>query len=296
MANLTTQVETLSAEPIRATQALKRILVHVGRDRGADRRIEVAVNLASKFSGKITGIYVARPILPPAIVMGALPPTFLADEAILNEQDAEVAKRCYLDHVVRHGLDGGWHYIREASVQGFCRISRYMDLAIVGQPDPEVPEELLAIRPEELVLGSGRPTLVVPYIGGSSSPGQRIVIAWDESREAARAVADALPLLMQAREVWIVSIGAKVQSAGGQANVGEELRRFLADHDIVARAERLYPDESSEADVLLSRIADLGADLLVMGCYGHARLRELVLGGLTREILRHMTVPVLMSH
>ena len=130
------------------------------------------------------------------------------------------------------------------------------------------------------MLGSGRPVLVVPYIGGSSNPGRRIVIAWDESREAARAVADALPLLMQATEVRIASIGAEASSATDGPSAGEALRHFLSDHDIVAKAETLYLDECSEADVLLSRIADLGADLLVMGCYGHTRLRELVLGGM----------------
>ena len=296
MANLTAHVETTVAERARAVQPLKRVLVHVDRDRATDARIEVAINLATKFGGQVTGVYVARPILPPAIVMGALPPTFLADEAEQNERDAEAARRRYLDHVIRHGLDGGWHYIREGSVESFRRIARYMDLTIVGQPNPDVPEELVAIRPEEVALGSGRPTLVVPYVGGSSNPGKRIVIAWDESREAARAVADALPLLMQASAVWIVSVGAKAPDVTGELGAGEMLRRHLADHDIVAKAETLYPDECSEADVLLSRIADFGADLLVMGCYGHTRLRELVLGGMTREILKHMTVPVLMSH
>lgn len=294
MADLTTHVETLATDPIREVAGFKRILVHVDRDRGADHRIELAVKIASKFAGKLMGIYVARPILPPAIVMGALPPEFLADEAMQSEREAEAARRRFLDHAGRHGLDGGWRYLAEAGIQSFLRISRYMDLVIIGQPDPDVSAEGLAIRPEDVVLGSGRPALIVPYIGGSRSPWKRIVVAWDESREAARAVADALPLLMQASAVSIVSIGAKVP--GGELDIGEELRRFLADHDIVAQAERLYPDESSEADVLLSRIADLGADLLVMGCYGHARLREFVLGGLTREILRHMTVPVLMSH
>jgi nucleotide-binding universal stress UspA family protein len=296
MAEPTASVETSANERMRPIQPLKRVLVHVDRDRAAEARVEVAINLALKFGGQVTGVYVARPILPPAIVMGALPPAFLADEAELNERDAAAARRHYLDHVVRHGLNAGWHYIREGSVEGFRRISRYMDLTIVGQPKPEVPEELLAIRPEEVALVSGRPVLVVPYIGGSSSPGKRIVIAWDESREAARAVGDALPILMQASSVWIVSVGAKGSSATAEPGAGETLARFLADHAIVAKAETLYPDECSEGDVLLSRIADFGADLLVMGCYGHTRLRELVLGGMTREILQHMTVPVLMSH
>ena len=145
MSNLIAQVDTSPAEPLRVTQTFKRILVHVDRDRASDRRVDTAINLASKFGAKISGTYVARPILPPAIVMGALPPAFLADEAAQNEREAKEAKRRYRDHVGRHGLDGGWHYLEEATLESFRRISHYMDLAVIGQRDPDVPEELLTI-------------------------------------------------------------------------------------------------------------------------------------------------------
>ena len=154
----------------------------------------------------------------------------------------------------------------------------------------------MAVRPEELALGSGRPVLVVPYIGSAVSPGKRVVIAWDASREAARAVADALPLLARASSLWVVTIDGKGSGMIDRSDSAEDLCRYLADHGMQAKPDRLQTEEGSEADILLSRIADFGADLLVMGCYGHTRLRELVLGGMTREILQHMTVPVLMSH
>jgi nucleotide-binding universal stress UspA family protein len=296
MASFAAQAEASRIMPVRATQAFKRVLVHVDRDGRSDYRIEVAANLAERFAGKVTGVYVARSSLPPAFMVGALPPAVMTDQEQLDQEAAETARRRFLDHVVRRGLDSEWHYIRDATVPALRRVARYVDVAIVGQTDPTVREELLATRPEDLALGSGRPVLVVPYIGGSRSPGRHIVVAWDGSREAARAVADALPLLMQASVVRVVSIDAKAPGITDQSNAAEDLGRFLADHGIAAKPENLQTDECSEADVLLSRIGDFGADLLVMGCYGHTRLRELVLGGMTREILQHMNVCVLMSH
>jgi nucleotide-binding universal stress UspA family protein len=296
MPTLAEQIEKSQTEPVRAAHTFKRVLVHVDRDERSNHRIEVAVDLGARFAGKVTGVYVARPFLPPAFIVGALPPVVTADQERLDQEDAETARRRFLDHVVRRGLDCEWHYIREATVPAVRRVARYTDLAIVGQADPTVPAELVAVRPEELALGSGRPVLVVPYIGGSLSPGKRIVVAWDGSREAARAVADALPLLTQASSVWAVSIDAKAPGMSDDSKPAEDLCRFLADHGVSAKPDHLQTDECSEADVLLSRIGDFGADLLVMGCYGHTRLRELVLGGMTREILQHMTVPVLMSH
>lgn len=296
MATLTEQIETCRTEPARATRAFKRILVEVGSDQRSAQRIKIAVDLATRFTGRVVGVYAAKAILPPAIAMGALPPAFFADHENLVQEDADIALRQYLDHVVRAGLEGDWHCIREASGPTLRQLARYMDLTVVGQTDPMVAEGLVAVRPEELALGSGRPVLVVPYVSCSLNPGKRVVIAWDGSREAARAMADALPLLGQASSVWVVSIDAKVSDMSDGAKPAEDLCDFLADHGISAKPDHLQTDECSEADVLLSRIADFGADLLIMGCYGHTRLRELVLGGVTREILAHMTVPVFMSH
>lgn len=294
MATFAERVEDVRAANMRP-RAFKRILVHVGRDANSDRRIEIAVELAGRSGGKVIGVYVGKPLVPPVIGMGALPPRFLADEATIDQEDAEAAKRRYLDHLARRDLKAEWHYVREAGMLVLQSISRYMDIVVVGQRDPAVPAAA-AVRPEELALGSGRPVLVIPHIGGAISPGRRIVIAWDGGREAARAVSDAFPFLRQASAMWVVSIGTKAPGLCSQSDAAEALCRFLADHGVAAKPDFLQTDECSEADVLLSRITDVGADLLVMGCYGHSRIRELALGGMTREILRHMTVPVLMSH
>ena len=238
MATLAEQIDQSQANPVGAIHAFKQILVHVDREARSDRRIETAIEIAKRFGGKVSGAYVAPPILPMAVAAAGLPPEIFTEQAELDQKDADSAKRRYLDHIARAGLAGEWHYIREAGVQTLRRIARYMDLVIVGQTDPAAPEELVAARPEELALGSGRPVLVVPYIGGALSPGKRIVVAWDASREAARAVSDALPLLRQAQSVWVVSIDAKGKGVREGSTPSDDLCRFLADHAIAAKADR----------------------------------------------------------
>ena len=149
-----------------------------------------------------------------------------------------------------------------------------------------------------MVLASGRPVLVVPYVGTYPRVGDRVMIAWDASREAARAVADALPLLQAAQQV--ITLSANPDSGGRSDRHGDlpgaDIARHLARHGVRVEAQRLSAKEISIADMLLNRIADEGIDLLVMGAYGHARVREIWLGGVTRRLMQHMTVPVFISH
>jgi nucleotide-binding universal stress UspA family protein len=173
--------------------------------------------------------------------------------------------------------------------------ARYADLTVVGQGiDLKDAPHDLAFLPEELALGVGRPVLVVPRYGTFETFGERVLIAWNGSREATRAVHDALPLLTRATKVTVLSIdpepdsGARVPSA--------DITLHLARHGVSAEADSTVALDMAVGDMLLSRAADLGANLLVMGAYGHSRVREMVLGGATRHILQHMTVPVLMSH
>jgi len=295
MTTLTAHAEPSVAQSIRNVPALKRIMVHVDRDERSRHRIEVASQLAVRFGGRLTGVCLIAS-LPTVFAAGEVPAAFWIENERLAQEDADIAMRRYLDQVTRRGLQGEWHHVRDGGVSALARMARYMDLTVVSQVYPEVPEAAVTLRPEDVVLGSGRPVLVVPFIGSPPNPGSRVVIAWDGSREAARAVSDALPILAQAQDVWIVSIDANKGAVSGGAKPADDLPAFLADHSIAAKPQNLVADGLSGADALLSRIADLGADLLVMGCYGHTRLREFILGGMTREILRHMTVPVLMSH
>jgi nucleotide-binding universal stress UspA family protein len=149
---------------------------------------------------------------------------------------------------------------------------------------------------EQVVLHSARPTLILPYAGRFDEVGQRVMVAWDDSREAARAVSDALPLLRHAGRVQVVSwVESGTTEHGTLRRRLDALHQWLMWHGVNAEV-RVERTEIGIADAMLSRAADFGTDLIVMGAYGHARWAERVLGGATRGLLQTMTVPVLMSH
>jgi nucleotide-binding universal stress UspA family protein len=149
---------------------------------------------------------------------------------------------------------------------------------------------------ENLLIYSGRPVLVVPYIGTGERIGRTVTVAWDAGREAARAVADAMPLLERAEKVHVLVVDPRPSADGHGEEPGADLALHLARHGVKAEVNRTEANDIGTGDVILSWLSDADSDLLVMGAYAHSRLRELVLGGVTRRILDGMTVPVLMSH
>jgi len=173
--------------------------------------------------------------------------------------------------------------------------AHFSDLTLLTQADPDaVGHRLARSLVEQVILYSARPTLILPYAGRFDKLGDNVMVAWDDSREATRAVTDALPLLQRARQVRVIAWN----EAGDGATLGPQLdalRRWLMRHGVQADAH-IETSEIGIADAMLSRAADLDTDLIVMGCYGHPRWSERVLGGATRGLLAAMTVPVLMSH
>jgi nucleotide-binding universal stress UspA family protein len=174
----------------------------------------------------------------------------------------------------------------------FGKIARSYDLAVVAQPEQRqgLVETLMI---EAALFDSGRPVLVVPYIHTDGIRLDRIVVCWDEGRNAARAVGDALPLLIRGKCVDVVTVEQKEQSDGLR---GARIVDHLGWHGLNVSLQPIVAPDSEVANVILSYAADHGVDLIVMGAYGHSRFREFVLGGATRGMLTSMTVPVLMSH
>lgn len=172
------------------------------------------------------------------------------------------------------------------------RRALYADLLVLGQRDPDDPaaSELPPDFVPQVLVGSGRPALVVPCAGPFATVGRRVLIAWKETREAARAVTAALPWLVRAASVHAIACGPDADEAL------RRLRTYLSAQGVALETQRHEPGETDAGEKLLSAAVDMGADLLVMGCYGHSRAREWVLGGATRSVLRSMTLPVLMSH
>jgi nucleotide-binding universal stress UspA family protein len=275
----------------------RNLLVHIDDSKANARRLEAAIVLAQAHGAHLAGIYAAiEPSLPGNIA--AEVPAQLLDG--LREQVAErvtAAEAAFTEVVERAGLSSDFrvaHCPGSRVAEVVALHARYADLAILGQPEPEDGGEVDAEVPEDVVLGAGRPALVIPYIGAGKEIGKRVLIAWDGGREAARAVNDALPLLEKAESVAVLVINPSRGGHGEQP--GADIALHLARHGITVEVQHIEVRDISTGNALLSRLADEDVDLLVMGAYGHSRLRQMVLGGVTRELFQQMTVPVLMSH
>jgi nucleotide-binding universal stress UspA family protein len=274
---------------------LKDLLVHVDVDEACGSRTDVAVMLAATHEAHLTALHVMAWPSVPAYVQAELPPRFHEDQRRHLRERAHRAEAGFHARERRRGIHSEWR-VAEGDLVGTVRLhARYADLTIVGQGvDLQDVSGELAFLPEELALGVGRPVLVVPRYGAFETVGQRVLIAWNGSREATRAVNDAIPILKMATKVTVLSIDPEGEPE--RRVPGADLALHLARHGIAAEAASTQALDIAVGDVLLSRAADLGVDLIVMGAYGHSRLREMMLGGATRHLLQHMTVPVLMSH
>jgi nucleotide-binding universal stress UspA family protein len=278
--------------------ALKDILVHLDGTPASSARLDIAADLAARHGAHIIGLFVAEIALPPGIIgdPGGGVAMMLLDqmrETLLA--DGATVRAAFEARVRRDGLSGEWRMVEGLGTEIVPLHARYADLAVLGQQDPEGPPNTGAIL-ETTLFGSGRAVLAVPYVGGFSRVGQHPLIAWNASREAARAAAEALPILQAADQVTVLAVNPRRGISAHGEEPAADIALHLARHGVKAVAEQMIAPEIGDDDALLNAAAEKNADLLVMGAYGHSRLRELVTGGVTRTILRSMTLPVLMSH
>ena len=278
--------------------SLKTILVHVDDGDRCAHRVQVAIRLALDARAHLIGIYlVPAPELPPSVA--ALLPTDVVERRQREIGEAQHAA----EHRFRNAAGRAeltrieWRAPAGPPIAAAVEHGRCADLFVMGQRDQDdsvlpFANDLIATT----LLSAGRPLLIVPYVGAPATPAENVLIAWDCGREASRAVADALPLLARAKQVHVVTYHAGEGADTDIALSTSRLRGWLHDHAIEARVDRVQEWEGGVGELLLSQAADWGCDLIVMGGYGHARLRQFVLGGATRTMLARMTVPVLMSH
>ncbi|HVJ54178.1 MAG TPA: universal stress protein [Aliidongia sp.] len=275
---------------------LKDILVHVDGSDSTERRLEAATLLAERSEAHLVGLYVNsiedtvpyRDLYAIKEVM-----QYIAEQNAVEQAAAEAIFR---RATVGGAINAEWRVVQGLIDRTVVQHARTADLAVVGQNNPERPPIGTGANvPTMVPLSSGRPTLVVPYAGHIATIGKRVLVAWDGGREAARAVNDALPLLKTAERVTIVSVCGGTRVASGELPCAD-IAAHLARHDVNVDIRSEPRGDIQVADLLLSVASDLSADLLVMGAYGHSRMRELFLGGVTRAILDRMTLPVLMSH
>jgi nucleotide-binding universal stress UspA family protein len=272
------------------------ILVHADSTRAGRARTELAISLAQRFGARLIGLHVVpEPDVPPYYRPSAVEhiSRIYAEAAREAGQKAEAQFREQLHHA---GLNCHWHLVEGDVARQVAYHGQFADLVILGQWDREHPPGNSPFTlPEEVVVRCGRPILVVPETGDHQFIGRRILIAWDASREATRAVHDALPFLTAAEAVSLLSVNPRSNGRKPGGADPDQMVEHLKRHGIAAVGETLTGEESV-SDLILSHAGGIGADLIPMGAYGHSRFRELVLGGTCREVLERMTVPVLISH
>ena len=275
---------------------IKDIIVNLSVARNGSNVGNYAVSAAAALQAHLTGIaFIYDPIVPISGT-GYIPADVIESQRADNETAAEAAIKDFTAATDRAGISAEPQML-SASLTGagdqFARLARRFDLAIVGQAQPET-STMEQIIGETTLFESGRPIIMVPYIQKAPFKTGNVMICWDGSRTAARAVADAIPILGKSSRIEIVSVTSE---RGKEDEIeGADIGQHLARHGLKVDVHRISRGNIDVADALLSHAADSAADLLVMGGYGHSRLREFVLGGVTRSIFQSMTLPVLLSH
>ncbi len=277
----------------------KTIQVYMDDSDLADKRLKVGLDLATKLDAHIGGLHVIPPAVYPTYFAAEIPPHMLDQQQAAVRAVADRAQARFDKLAAPSGRPYEWRLAEMPFgdvARGMTECARYADLNVFGQVDPEADDSHSVDVAGTVLLGSGRPVLMVPYAGEIETMGEKILVAWNASRESTRAVFEAIPLLKMARDVTVLAAESGDTDEAGDPLPGTDIATTLARHDVKAEIQYTRAADVSVGDAILNHVSDNGSDLLVMGAYGHSRLRETIFGGVTRDILQHMTVPVFMSH
>ncbi len=277
----------------------RSILVHVDASRRCATRIDLAAGLARTHGAHLIGLAAAAVVEPQPRMAAALAatPDFLDLARARMARETSVLLEAFERAAVARGVESiERRWDAAAALEALVALGRHADLVVLGQCSPDAP---LDAEERDLVqralMQVGRPVLVVPSSGDFDAVGATVMVAWKNTRESARAVHDALPILHRARRVHLVCLERPADNLHVSRSQLDQLHRWMLRHEV----EFEQHQEAANSGIgrrLLARAGELGADLIVSGGYGHSRLHELVLGGVTRTLLTHMTIPVLLSH
>jgi nucleotide-binding universal stress UspA family protein len=284
--------------------ALKDILVHLDGGPRSMANLAVAAGLARRHDAHLAALHVIDLPQSDYLYGASMPFAGTGPERLVEEMRAEAMaaaqpiEAAFRDCLRREGLAGEWRMVEGDTPATLSLHARYADLLVVGQPNPYSagggsPRDAVVVT---ALMSSGRPVLAVPFAGDFPVLGDHVLVAWNASREATRAVNDALPLLEKAGRVTILAVNPR-GGIGGHGDVpAADIALHLARHGVRAEAAHTVATDIPDGEALLSYAADIGADMMVCGGYGHSRARELVFGGVTRTLLHEMTIPVFLSH
>lgn len=283
--------------PKGTAMAYKTILVHLDAGKAVASRLDLAFALAQKFDAHVIGLYALTVVPPPTWAMTAAGSTLVAART-KAENDLRQGTLEVWDAAIQRS---GWSKTEFRStdtdaLEATALHARYADLVVIGQAEPNNGTGVTPDFQQRLPLVLGRPVLTIPYAREDRPVGVNVLVAWNGSREATRAVTDALPMLRLAQQVQVASFNPE-RLGGPHGDVpGADIGLYLSRHGVKVSVSQYRAKDIDVGNDLLSRAADLNSDLIVMGAYGHSRYAEFLLGGVTRTLLESMTVPVLFSH
>jgi nucleotide-binding universal stress UspA family protein len=276
--------------------SFKDILVHVDSTAASRVRLNLAVSLARRFGARLSGLHVIpEPDVPPYFKPSAV--ARIAKIYAENAREAaDLAEALFREETEDAGVVTAWECLAADMAETIAERARFADLLMLGQFDTENPPAISAfLLPAKVAFGAATPILVIPNGVLSREIGRQILVAWDGSREAARAIRDAIPMLQDAERVSLLTIDPLRQRHMHDGPNPSELAAHLGRHGVSAETTELLAGEKSVTDALLAHAVEFGADLLVMGAYGHSRIWEFVVGGITQDLLETTTIPILMS-
>jgi nucleotide-binding universal stress UspA family protein len=279
--------------------AYKTILVSLNELSRLPQLLGAAATAARSFGSHISGLYVIPAVqLYPSMGFEAVPQVFDGNQIYFKDNEANV-RTAFEDTMKKEGLKFDLHVVQGATPSIADEVvskGRSADLLIISATNPDETTGVESDFVEQTVMAAGRPIMVLPFKGDVKLNFGDIVLGWNGEREAARAAFDALPILKAAKKVRIVRTDPQKDPALKGSIAGADLAETLARHGVKAEATS-YPTGGDDAGHALLRCADdNGSDLIVMGAYGHSRLREYIFGGATQHVLAHLNRPVLMSH
>jgi len=272
--------------------AYSTILVHMGNDERRSVRLGVAVELALRFDAFLDVLYIAAPVATPAGTTGRGASAAFGAEAsdAVHDRAAQVEEEV---HKACRDCSYSWSVIEGDHMKLLTARAAFADLAVLSQSHPAyLEDEVLLHLPDRLPLEAPCPALILPWDGPVEVPGRHLLVAWKNCREAGRALRDALPFLQRADRVTVLTVGFDSKDDSEPT----DLSVYLARHGVEAE---FHPDPTPDddaGDVILTCARELDCDAIVMGAYGHSRLRDMMLGSATHTVLSHMHVPVLMAH
>jgi nucleotide-binding universal stress UspA family protein len=277
---------------------IKDIIVNLEHQIAHDPARDFAITVAETFDTHVAGVAFAYiPEFPGYVMLEQIPRDMMAQMVAESEKAARAAIERF-DAAARRSLVSAEHRLLRAlgaiAPEILSRLARRFDLSVLMQSKPGGVNNDDMI--ETSLIQSGRPVIVVPYIQKDGLKLDHVVCCWDGSRAAARAFNDALPLLAKATQVDLLIVLNEKTSGDEKEIRGVEIAKHLARHDVKVQIEIIPAADIDVTNTILSYVADISGTLIVMGGYGHAKLREVILGGVTRDMLKSMTVPVFMSH